>query len=483
MKLDEYVSHDALGLAGLVRKGAVKPEELLSVAMNAANAVNPEINAIIETWEGEMADQLKDAPTSAPFSGVPFLIKDAVLHMAGRASEMGSRLAAGLVAPEDSDLMARFRKAGLLTFGRTTSPEMAYSCSTESIFRGATRNPWNTGHTAGGSSGGSAAAVAAGVVPMAHANDGGGSTRIPAACCGLFGMRPSRGRVPIGPDADEGLNGLGIELAVSRTVRDSAAILDCVQGAVPGDPFIIEHPRRPYIEEVTTDPGSLRIGLMVDPFGGGKTVPVVADAINKVAREMESLGHKVEISDAKLGVDWEEFILANARIWTVNLSGWINALAGATGRPIDETTLEEHILACYRYGSATSGVEFAAALGVRNAVCRSLGPWFARNDVLMSPTIPTLPVELGWFAANSKGLDGFGWTQLTFSVTPFTPVFNVAGLPAVSVPLAHDAASNLPIGVHFAAGFGREDVLFRLAGQLEMAMPWTSRKPRVWAGA
>ncbi|MEZ5929722.1 MAG: amidase family protein [Parvularculaceae bacterium] len=273
MKLDEYVSHDALGLAGLVRKGAVKPEELLSVAMDAANAVNPEINAIIETWEGEMADQLKNAPASAPFSGVPFLIKDAVLHMAGRASEMGSRLAAGLVAPEDTDLMARFRKAGLLTFGRTTSPEMAYSCSTESIFRGATRNPWNTGHTAGGSSGGSAAAVAAGVVPMAHANDGGGSTRIPAACCGLFGMRPSRGRVPIGPDADEGLNGLGIELAVSRTVRDSAAMLDCVEGAVPGDPFIIEHPRRPYIEEVTTDPGSLRVGLMVDPSAAARRRP------------------------------------------------------------------------------------------------------------------------------------------------------------------------------------------------------------------
>lgn len=483
MKLADYVSYDALGLAELVRNRDASPQELLAAAEAACEQVNPKINAVIDTWPQDAARDIADAPTSAPFYGAPFLVKDAVLHMAGRKSEMGSRLAAGLVAPEDSHLMARFRAAGLITFGRTTSPEMAYSCSTESILRGATRNPWNLAHSAGGSSGGAAAAVAAGILPLAHANDGGGSTRIPASCCGLFGMRPSRGRVPIGPDADEGLNGLGIELAVSRTVRDSAALLDCVGGAEIGDPFIIAPPERPYLEEVTREPGALRIGLMIDPFGGATTAPVVAEAVKAVAKTCERLGHRVTISDAKLGASWDAFMLANARIWTVNLAGWIDALAAATGRPIGLETLEEHTFACYRYGKATSATEFLGALNIRNLVCRSLGEWFTRNYVLLSPTLPKPPIPLGWFAERSPGLDGLGWTELVFSVCPFTPVFNVAGLPAMSMPLGQDAATELPIGVHFAAGFGREDILFRLAGQLERATPWAGRRPGVFAGA
>ncbi|TNE41956.1 MAG: amidase [Sphingomonadales bacterium] len=482
MTLSDYVSHDALSLAALVSSGQVQPAELINIALSACEKVNPAINAVLETWPADMPDYINAMPSEAPFRGAPFLIKDAVLHMAGRKSEMGSRLAAGLVSPTDSDLMARFRAAGLLTFGRTTSPEMAYSATTESALNGATRNPWNTNHSAGGSSGGSAAAVAAGIVPLAHANDGGGSTRIPAASCGLFGLKPSRGRVPIGPDGDEGLNGMGAELAVSRTVRDSAAVLDCVQGAATGDPFIIMPPARPYLKEVTTDPGSLRIGLMIDPFGGPKTDPVVADAVNSVARQCEALGHKVSVSDAKLGISWDGFILANTRIWAANLAIWIDALAGATGRPVDLTTLEQQTLACYHYGKSVSGVELLSALAARNAICRSLGDWFTRNDILMSPTLPTLPITIGWFDDHAGGLDGLGWSELVFDYSPFTPVFNVSGLPAMSMPLAHDAASNLPIGIHFAAAFGREDMLLRLAGQLEQAMPWSHRKPPVWAG-
>lgn len=477
MKLADYVSHDALGLAELVRNKEVSPRELADTAMAACAAVNPAINAVIDTWPAE----LDAMPTDAPFSGVPFLIKDAVLHMKGRKTEMGSRLAAGLVAPEDTHLMGRFRNAGLLAFGRTTSPEMAYSCTTESALNGATRNPWNTNHSSGGSSGGAAAAVAAGIVPMAHANDGGGSTRIPASCSGLFGLKPSRGRVPIGPDADEGLNGLGIELAVSRTVRDSAALLDCVQGSEIGDPFVIAPPARSYLSEVTTDPGSLRIGLMVDPFGGSKTIPQVADAVNAVAKGLEALGHKVAIADVGLGVSWDAFMVANARIWSANLAHWIDGLSAITGRPINLDTLEPQTLACYEYGKATSAGEFLSALDVRNLVCRSLGAWFARNDLLLSPTLPGLPAPIGWFADNAKGRDGLGWTELVFAYSSFTPVFNVAGLPAVSIPLGHDAATNLPIGIHFAAAFGREDLLFRIAGQLERAMPWTGRTPPVWA--
>lgn len=477
MKLADYVSHDALGLAELVRKREVSPGELIDAAMAACAATNPAINAVIETWPAEQDDM----PSDAPFSGVPFLIKDAVLHMKGRKTEMGSRLAAGLVAPEDTHLMARFRKAGLLAFGRTTSPEMAYSCTTESALNGATRNPWNLDHSSGGSSGGASAAVAAGIVPMAHANDGGGSTRIPAACAGLFGLKPSRGRVPIGPDADEGLNGLGVELAVSRTVRDSAALLDCVQGAEPGDPFIIAPPARPYLDEVATPPGALRIGLLTDPFGGSRTAPQVADAVQAVAKQCEALGHKVEIADIALGASWDAFMLANARIWSSNLAHWIDGLSGVTGRPINLDTLEPQTLACYEYGARTSAGELLSAFDIRNLVCRSLGAWFARNDLLLSPTLPGLPAKIGWFGENAPGRDGLGWTELVFSYSPFTPLFNVAGLPAMSMPLGHDSASNLPIGIHFAAAFGREDLLFRIAGQLERAMPWTDRTPPVWA--
>ncbi|PZU57001.1 MAG: amidase [Sphingobium sp.] len=477
MNLSEYISHDSLSLAQLVRSREVSASELMDLAVQAADRVNPRINAIVETWPGEP----HGAPGDGPFAGVPFLIKDAVLHMQGQRCEMGSRLAAGLIAPGDSHLMARFRKAGLITFGRTAAPEMAYCCTTESALHGLTRNPWNPAHGAGGSSGGAAAAVAAGIVPMAHANDGGGSTRIPAASCGLFGLKPSRGRVPIGPDADEGLNGLGAELAVSRTVRDSAALLDCVHGAEAGDPFVIAPPARPYAAEVNTAPGALRIGLTVHAFGGARTAPVVAAAVETVARQCTALGHHVEIAEIDMGVAWEDFLMANARIWTSNLAGWIDALAGATGRPVDESTLEHSTLACYAFGRALRATELLAAFDIRNRVTRNLGAWFATNDVLMSPTLPDLPAPIGWFSERSANLDGFGWTELLFNYTPFTPVFNVTGSPAMSMPLAHDDTSGLPIGVQFAAGFGREDILFRLAGQLERAMPWTQRRPTIHA--
>ncbi|MFC7896946.1 amidase [Streptomyces sp. NPDC057381] len=478
MRIDEYVRFDAVGLAELVAKGEVTPAELAAAAHDAVRAVDPEINAVVETWP---ADDLPE-PGSAPLAGVPFLIKDIGVAMAGRRMEMGSRLAAGHVARSDSSLMLRLRRAGLMTLGRTATPEMAYSNTTEPVQYGATRNPWDPERSAGGSSGGAGAAVAAGVVPLAHATDAAGSIRVPAACNGLFGLKPTRGRVSVGPHFDEIFNGLAVHGSVSRTVRDSAVLLDQIRGPEPGDPYFAQEPSRPYAEEVVRDPGPLRIGVLTQAWGGHRTTAPVADALSRTVRLLESLGHEVEEAEVGLGVDWEDFLVANARQWTANLTASVDELAAATGRSVNASTLEEPILASYRYGQEVTAAEFVTALATRNKVARALARYFAGYDMLLTPTLPELPVLLGTHAEGAGRLDGLGWLRRLFDISPFTAVFNVAGTPAMSVPVTADAASGLPVGMQFAAGYGREDSLFRLAGQLEQAGPWSARTPAVWAG-
>ncbi|MEV6423961.1 amidase [Streptomyces sp. NPDC051662] len=478
MRVSEYVSFDAVGLAELVAKGEVAPAELEAAAREAARAVNPRINAIVETWP---ADD-EPSPGSTPLAGVPFLIKDIGVAMAGRRAELGSRLAAGNVAGADSSLMLRFRRAGLVTFGRTASPEMAYSITTEPVLYGATRNPWNVERSAGGSSGGAGAAVAAGVVPIAHGTDAAGSLRIPASYNGLFGLKPTRGRVSMGPGVDEVFNGLAVQGSVSRTVRDSAVLLDQIRGPEPGDPYFAQQPSRPYAEEVTRHPGSLRIGVLTRAWGGRRTATPVADALARTVRLLESLGHRVAEVTVDLGVDWDEFVLANARLWTANLTASIDGLAAAFDRPIDSSTLEPVSLAAYHYGQRVSGAQFVTALAIRNRVARSLARYFDTHDMLLTPTVPELPVPLGTYAEGAEALDGLGWIGRLFDRSPFTAAFNVAGTPAMSVPLTADAGTGLPIGMQFAAGYGLEGRLFRLAGQLEQASPWSGRTPTVWAG-
>ncbi|MGN0115966.1 MAG: amidase, partial [Streptomyces albidoflavus] len=310
MRVAEYVHHDAVGLAQLVADGEVTVAELQTAALKAAQAVNPQINAVVETWPADDGPR----PAGAPLAGVPFLIKDIGAAMAGRRMELGSRLAAGNVARADSALMLRVRRAGLVTFGRTATSEMAYSITTEPVLYGATRNPWDPERSAGGSSGGAGAAVAAGVVPLAHGTDAAGSLRVPAAYNGLFGLKPSRGRVSLGPDFDELFSGLAVAGSVSRTVRDSAALLDQISGPEPGDPYFARQPSRPYAEEVTRHPGRLRIGVLTQAWGGRRTTAPVADALSRTVALLESLGHRVEEVEAGLGVGWEEYVLANARL-------------------------------------------------------------------------------------------------------------------------------------------------------------------------
>ncbi|MEU2563256.1 amidase [Streptomyces longispororuber] len=477
MRSAEYVRHDAVGLAELVTAGEVAPAELEAAARAAARAVD-RLGAVVETWPTDD----RPRPGSAPLAGVPFLIKDIGVTMAGRRTELGSRLAAGLVAAADSFLMRRFRRAGLVTFGRTATPELAYDITTEPVLYGATRNPWDPERSAGGSSGGAAAAVAAGVVPVAHGTDAAGSLRIPAACTGTFAVKPTRGRISMGPDADEVFHGLAVHGAVSRTVRDSAVLLDLTRGPEPGDPYTAPEPSRPYAEEVTRPPGPLRVGVLAQAWGGRRTTAPVADALARTVDLLDSLGHRVAEAKVPLGADWEEFVLAHARLSTANIAATVDALAAALGRPVDASTLEPVTLAAHRDGQRVSGPRLVAALALRNQVTRALARAFDTYDVLLSPTLPDLPPPLGALADGAAALDGLGWTDRLLDRSPFTAVFNVTGMPAMSVPLTADPGTGLPIGMQFAAGHGREDRLFRLAGQLERANPWADRTPAVWAG-
>jgi amidase len=471
MKLTEYIEHDGLGLAALIRAGEVTDHEVLDCARRMLEALNPEINAVIETYPEPLTGTDK---ADAPFRGIPFLIKDLVVHAAGQRVEMGSRLASGLRFPHDTDLMARFRAAGLRTLGRSTSPEFGYCATTETVVNGPTRNPWDTTRMAGGSSGGSAAAVAAGIVPVAHANDGGGSIRIPASCCGLVGLKPTRGRTPIGPDAAEGLNGLGIEFAVTRTVRDSAALLDAVQGAGVGDPYIITPPRKSYASEILKPPKRLRIALMTRTWAGAAFDPAVSAGLNNTAKLCEELGHRV--SEATPVLDWEHFLRTSMVYWTANLPVWIDHIAAATGRPVDHTTLEATTLACYHHGKSLKATDLLLAMEATNVITRSTAAFFQKYDLLLSPTLPGPPLPLGSLNSNDSSLGAEGWTRKVFLFTPLTPLFNMTGQPAISLPLAR-TAHGLPLGMQFAARFGEEATLLRLAAQLEQARPWPKVAP------
>ncbi|EJM67558.1 amidase, Asp-tRNAAsn/Glu-tRNAGln amidotransferase A subunit [Pseudomonas sp. GM50] len=476
MNLNEYATYDGIGLAQLVATGEVTSAELAELAIAAVQQVNPQINAVIEHWSPTVTEG------AGPLAGVPFLIKDLAITSAGRRVELGSRLAQGLVAESDSYLMQRFNAAGLATLGRTTTPEMAFSTETESVLQGPTRNPWDTRLSAGGSSGGSGAAVAAGIVPIAHATDAAGSIRVPASYNGLVGLKPTRGRASNGPALDEVFAGFGVQLGLSRTVRDSAALMDIVQGYAPGDPYYTAAPAEGFLAQAGRDPGRLRIGLLDTPWNGAALDPEIAEATLAVARELEALGHRVERVTAPLGTSWDSFVQANAHIWCATLVRWIDGLAATTSRPIDLSTLEPATLACYAYGLQARAVEFAGALQVRNLIARSVAGWFDDFDVLLTPTLPRLPHALDTYSRGAQTMDGLQWTARVFEHSPFTPVFNVAGTPAMSLPLAMSRQQGLPIGLQFAARFGAEEVLLRLAGQLEQALPWNERKPQVWVG-
>jgi amidase len=477
MKVDEYAGYDGLGLAALVRSGQVSPSELADTAQSAIDAVNPTLNAVI----GRIDPSAPAADRSAPFFGLPFLIKDLVLHAEGVTCDMGSRLVAGsFISPHDTDLMRRFKAAGLVTLGRTNAPEFGFCSTTEPVLYGPTRNPWDTARSPGGSSGGSAAAVAAGIVPIAHATDGGGSIRIPAACCGLVGLKPTRGRTPTGPEFGQPLHGLAIEHVVTRTVRDCAAMLDAVQGPGVGDPFVIAPPARSYAEEVGAPAGRLRVAVSLSGMMNAAIDDAVRSELMRIARHLESLGH--EVTEASPVFDEATFHAANMTYWCGFLAAGVLGIAQLNGRKPSHETLEATTLACYEYGASLKLIDVETADALCNVVCRSVAPFFNDYDVLLTPTTTGAALPLGFTNANDSELGAKGWYDHLFRYAPFTALYNMTGQPAISLPLGVDA-KGLPIGMQFVARFGAEDILLRLSAQLEESLPWSGRRPSVHVAA
>jgi amidase len=477
MNLAEYASYDGLGLAELVRAGQVSAFELGQLLLSAVELVNPQINAVIETYPERVAALDRGARPDGAFAGVPFLLKDIGAGEAGKPQEMGSRLARGRLAAIDSFLTEQFRAAGLTILGRTTTPEFALSASTESLLTGATRNPWDVRRSAGGSSGGAAASVAAGIVPIAHASDGAGSIRIPASACGLVGLKPSRGRVSSGPLAAESLAGMSQEFVVCRTVRDAAAMLDAVARPMAGDPFIIVRQPRSYLLQMGAEVGPLRIAWTSRSWQPGTPVdPAVVDCIEQVARQCEALGHIV-IEDSP-SFEYETFLRAICIGWAFGFDVEIDELAATMGRTVGDQTLEPITLAYYQYARCISAADVVWAERAANQLRRSVGQFFEAYDVLLTPTLMRTPEPIGKYSQSRDDLDFYNFFRLCDELSVHLPLFNLTGQPAISLPLGV-SSSGLSIGVQFAARFGREDLLLGLASAFEEAMPWRARQPEV----
>ena len=471
-RLEDYETHDALGLAELVARGELTPGELLDTAIDRVEKRNPDLNALVIPLYREARAALDSDLPDGPFRGVPFLLKDLHLLLQGTRTTSGSRLFEDYVADHDSELVARYKRAGLVIFGKTASPELGLTTSTESRLFGQTRNPWSREHMAGGSSGGAAAAVAAGFVPMAHASDGGGSIRIPASCCGLFGLKPTRARLPQGPDQGEGWSGMSTSHVVSRSVRDSAAVLDATQGPDLGAPYQCPPPERPFLDEVGRPPGRLRIAVQIAPWNGAETHADCVAAAEDAARLCTELGHRVE--KATLEIERESLREATGLIIAASTYYTLAARARALGRELREDDVEPATWAMVGTAKGADAAAYVAATRAMHRVGRLVARFFEDYDVLLTPTMATPPVRLGILSLSNP--DRRAYLENLMRTTGFTGLFNVSGSPAMSVPLAWNDAG-LPIGIQFASRFGDEASLIRLAAQLEQARPWAGRRP------
>ena len=473
MNLGEYAAYDGLGLAELVRSKEMRASELAGLAVEAVDRLNPSINAVIEVYRDRVTGADEGLDLHTPFAGVPFLMKDCGTAEAGQRQELGSRLAQGRVVEQEGYLAKRFRDAGLTILGRTTVPEMALASTTESVLTGQTRNPWNLDRSSGGSTGGGGAAVAAGIVPVAHGNDAGGSIRIPAALCGLVGLKPSRGRVTSGPGMDEHLFGMTQEFILSRTVRDTAAMLDAVGRPAVGDPFIIAAPARPYRHEVGVPPGRQRIALTTAAWHGGSTDREMVQAVEEIGRRCETMGHIVV--EAAPTLDVGPYLEQVAILWASDLAYAVDAISEQMGRPVDENHLEHVVLEWYRIGKEITVSDLMGALGYLNRIRRQVGEFWERYDLLLTPTVAGPAVPLGVLHLDQE-LSFWEWMDLLYADASFTELFNITGHPAISLPLAW-SCEGLPLGIQFVARFGDEATLIRLASAFEEAVPWRGRVP------
>jgi amidase len=477
---------DATAQAELVRSGEATPAELVDAAIERAERINPDINAIIHELYEEAREQAAGEVPDGPFRGVPFLLKDLGAGLAGQPYHMGMQALkdADFRLPMDTYLGLRFRDAGFVTIGKTNTPELGILPTTEPRAYGATRNPWNPERSPGGSSGGSGAAVSAGIVPVAHANDGGGSIRIPASHNGLVGLKPTRQRTSQGPLIGDALSGLTEELVVARSVRDVAAVLEEVHGAVPGDPYFAPAPERPYTEEVGADPGALRIGITVDAFVEQEVDPRVQESARKAAALLEQLGHSVD-EDAPQVPPSEpgsptDLIESFMTRWQAGQAASLDQFGVILGRRLGPGDVEPLTWALAEEGRRKSAGEYLNAVGVHQGLARLISVWFEQgHDLLLTPATGEPAPPLGTF--DDSGPDPLAAIERARKTAIFNALFNATGHPAISVPL-YESEDGLPTGIQLVAPQGREDVLLRVAAQLEQALPWEGRRPQVWAG-
>lgn len=495
MMLQEYGDFDGLGLAALIRRGEVSASEVLDAAIARIEAVNPKINAVVRPLFERARSRVSSGAGEGPLAGVPFLIKDLLAQIDGVPTGNGNRYWAGQPARGDSELVRRWQKAGLVVAGKTNTPEFGLTPYTEPNATGAARNPWDISRTPGGSSGGSAAAVASGMVPIASGGDGGGSIRIPASACGVFGLKPTRGRTPAGPFIGDAWSGFAIEHVLTRSVRDSAAVLDATHGPDEGSPHPLPVFNGSYLDAVSRPPGRLKIAVSKAPMLGKAVSAEVATAFDEATRLLAELGH--EVVEAAPPVDREAFSMAFLTALAGELRADIEFTAQTFGVPIRPGDYDASSFGMGLLGDGFSAAELIAAHRYLKLSSRSVLGFFSDYDVLMTPVLSSLPVKIGALQPSSVekallkvlGHVGGGWLlrklgiaeQLaaeTFEFIPWTPVFNVTGQPAMSVPLGW-SPEGLPIGMHFVGRFAEEETLFSLAGQLEQARPWKDKRPAV----
>ncbi len=473
-KFEDLANLDATSQADLVRRKELKAVELVEAAIERIEQVNPALNAVVTPMYDEARDAATGELPEGPFTGVPFLLKDLLAYYKGVRMTLGSTLMRHFVPDHDSELVCRLKRAGLIILGKTNTPEFGILPTTEPRLFGPCRNPWDTERTTGGSSGGSAAAVAAGMVPMAHGNDGGGSIRIPASCCGLFGLKPTRGRNPLGPDFGDIMSGLVAEHAITRSVRDSAALLDATSGPDTGDPYWAPPPARPFSQEVGTSPGRLRIAFTYESPTDAEIHSDCVSAVKDAAALCADLGH--DVTEAAPKIEGELMVQAFAVLWSAGCASTLDGIARLTGQAPGPDSVEELTWAICEMGREFKAPEYVLALQFLQRVARDVARFFNDYDVWLTPTLGEPPVPLGTFDSTPDyPLEGF---TRSAAFVPFTPICNMTGQPAMSVPLFWNN-DGLPVGSHFIGRFGDEATLFRLAAQLEEARPWAGRRPPV----
>ncbi|MDH3669337.1 MAG: amidase family protein [Paracoccaceae bacterium] len=477
MDLTEYARHDALGIADLIARGEISAREAALTTMRAVEAVNPRVNAVIETYDDRIENLDETSLGDGPFRGVPFLIKDVFGHEEGRLVEFGSRLCEGMRVPQTTYFGELFRAAGLNIMGRSNAPEYSMAGATENKLYGATSTPWRHGYCAGGSSGGAAAAVMSGMVPISHGTDIAGSIRIPASWCGSVGLKTSRGRTSFGPVMDEGGFGLSIGFAQTKSIRDTAALLDCMSIPQVGDPFLIPKPDRSYAELAHEPAPRRRVGVSLKPLMGVEVDSEVAAAVRATATFLADQGHEVIEVDPQF--DGLNAVRDFCNIWFFGLDGRLEGYSAASGHPISHRTLEPVIYALYEHAQDLRPADFMSAMSALNQARRRLASIYRDCDIWLGPTTARVSEPHGRYNLGRTGVTFENYVEEILAVpAQFTVPHNILGTPALSLPLAMHS-SGLPIGVQLGAPHAQEHVLLQLGAALEEAMPWADRVPEL----